>query len=145
MKRLLSCFLLLSVLLMPLMVPAEEEDVSLFAKPTATPTVDSVQPEAEEQETIPSNPEEPVTLQPDGSILITISAGGDLTFGGDVRERRESLFDRELKRQGGDLSFVARNVREILEKDDMTLVNFETTLSTAPVYKKNNSFVFLKK
>lgn len=142
MKRLLSCFLLLSVLLMPLMVPAEEEDVSLFAKPTATPAVDSVQPEAEEQETIPSNPEEPVTLQPDGSILITISAGGDLTFGGDVRERRESLFDRELKRQGGDLSFVARNVREILEKDDMTLVNFETTLTTAPVYKKNNSFVF---
>ena len=127
---------------MPLMVPAEEEDVSLFAKPTATPTVDSVQPEAEEQETIPSNPEEPVTLQPDGSILITISAGGDLTFGGDVREQRESLFDRELKRQGGDLSFVARNVREILEKDDMTLVNFETTLTTAPVYKKNNSFVF---
>lgn len=142
MKRLLSCFLLLSVLLMPLMVPAEEEDVSLFAKPTATPTVDSVQPEAEGQETIPSNPEEPVTLQPDGSILITISAGGDLTFGGDVREKRESLFDRELKRQGGDLSFVARNVREILEKDDMTLVNFETTLTTAPVYKKNNSFVF---
>ena len=53
MKRLLSCFLLLSVLLMPLMGPAEEEDVSLFAKPTATPTVDSVQLEDEGQETNP--------------------------------------------------------------------------------------------
>ena len=142
MKRLLSCFLLLSVLLMPLMGPAEEEDVSLFAKPTPVPSVESPQPEAENQEEIPQEPEEQVVLQPDGSVMITISAGGDLTFGGDVRERRESLFDRELKRQGGDLSFVARNVRDILEKDDMTLVNFETTLTTAPVYKKNNSFVF---
>lgn len=142
MKRLLSCFLLLSVLLMPVMVPAEEEDVSLFAKPTPVPSVESPQAEVENQEEIQQKSEEQVILQPDGSVMITISAGGDLTFGGDVRERRESLFDRELKRQGGDLSFVARNVREILEKDDMTLVNFETTLTTAPVYKKNNSFVF---
>ena len=142
MKRLLSYFVLLSMLLVPLSVPAEEEEISLFAKPTPAPAADASQLEVEQQEEIRQQPEEPVALQPDGSVLITISAGGDLTFGGDVRERRDSLFDRELDRQGGDLSFVARNVREILEKDDMTLVNFETTLTTAPVYKKNNSFVF---
>ena len=92
MKRLLSCFVLLSVLLMPLMVPAEEEDVSLFAKPTATPTVDSVQPEAEEQETNPSNPEEPVILQPDGSVMITISAGG-VQFSKDDNVSQQELIE----------------------------------------------------
>jgi len=65
-----------------------------------------------------------------------------MTIGGDVRKRGDSLFDRELKRQGGDIHFLTRNVRDILLEDDMTIVNFEGTLTTAPVYKANNQFVF---
>ncbi|HSK69022.1 MAG TPA: CapA family protein, partial [Candidatus Limnocylindria bacterium] len=65
-----------------------------------------------------------------------------MTIGGDVRKRGDSLFDKELKKQGGDMSFITRNVKDILAGDDMTLINFEGTLTTAPVYKTNNQFVF---
>ena len=144
MKRVLSSLLALFMCFVSIWAGADEE-VSLFVKPTDVPALvqeekpdTSKEPEGAEEK----QADEPVILQPDGSILITISAAGDLTFGGDAREKKDSLFDRELKRQNGDLSFVARNVSEILQKDDMTLVNFETTLTTAPVYKKNNQFVF---
>jgi len=89
----------------------------------------------------------PATVQPerqfkDGSFQLVITAGGDMTIGGDVRKRGDSLFERELKKQGGDLNFLTRNVRDILLADDLTIVNFEGTLTTAPVYKTNNQFVF---
>lgn len=84
---------------------------------------------------------DPVLTLPDGSVEITISAVGDITIGGDVR-KRNNIFENELRKQGGDLSFVMRNVRDILSQDDLTIGNFESTLTTAPVYKTNNSFVF---
>lgn len=117
-----------------------DEEVSIFAvpEPTQVPIqVGQVELSTEEAQADPAT-----YTQPDGSVLITISAGGDTTFGGDVRNSRVSLFDQELRKNEGDLSFVTRNVRELLEEDDLTIVNFETTLTTAPVYKKNNQFVF---
>lgn len=139
MKRFLSYILLIFILSTFFHAFADEE-VSLFTKPIAEPTAIPVQ-EGSLANIEEKKPEEPVVLQPDGSVQITISAGGDLTFGDDVRKSKK-IFERELKRQNGDLSFVARNIRSILEKDDMTIVNFETTLTSAPVYKKNNDFVF---
>lgn len=139
MKRFLS-FILLIFILSTLFHAFADEEVSLFTKPTAEPMAIPVQ-EGSLENIEEKKPEEPVVLQPDGSVQITISAGGDLTFGDDVRKSKK-IFERELKRQNGDLSFVARNIRSILEKDDMTIVNFETTLTSAPVYKKNNDFVF---
>lgn len=141
-KKVLS-FVLLLLLTMPLGGYADEE-VSLFTKPTATPepavaeAAENVSPEnAGGQESAANE----AALQLDGSVLITISAGGDLTFGDDVRKGKK-IFEEELKRHHGDLSFVAQNVRDILQKDDLSIVNFETNLTTAPVYKKNNDYVF---
>lgn len=77
----------------------------------------------------------------DGSILVTISATGDVTIGGDTRKKAKSLFDKELANNDGDLSFPFKNVRSIFEADDLTLVNFEGTLTTTKSATKN-SFSF---
>lgn len=120
---------------------AQEEEVSLFARPSPTPEA-SVSPDTDYPDVIPSPTQQTVQQQADGSVIVTISAVGDLTFGGDVRKGGMSLFDKELKKQGGDLGFVTRNIRDLLAEDDMTFANFETTLTSAPVFKKGNEFVF---
>lgn len=112
-----------------------ELDPSLTATPEPLTTLS--EPAAEPAATI-----SPDRVFKDGTFQLVITAGGDMTIGGDIRKRGDSLFERELKKQGGDLSFVTRNVLDILENDDMTIVNFESTLTTAPVYKTNNQFVF---
>lgn len=80
----------------------------------------------------------------DGSILVTISATGDVTIGGDVRKSGKSLFDKQLDKQEGDITFPFRNVKDIFNQDDLTIVNFEGTLTTAPINreKKDNAFLF---
>ena len=83
-------------------------------------------------------------LENDGSVLLTITCTGDLTIGGDSRKRTD-IFNDELKKQGGDINFTMRNIRDILLADDLTLVNFEGTLTEStyiPSNKKNNDFLF---
>ena len=66
------------------------------------------------------------TLEPDGSTLITISATGDFTIGGDSRKRTD-IFQDELDRQNGDINFTMKNMRDVFLADDLTIVNFEST------------------
>ena len=80
----------------------------------------------------------------DGSVLITITGTGDFTIGGDSRKSAD-IFDDELQKQGGDINFTMRNVRDILLADDLTIVNFEGTLTDStyvPGSKKENQFLF---
>ncbi|NLX82446.1 MAG: CapA family protein [Clostridiales bacterium] len=147
MKKLLLILLTLSIccgVCLPSALADEEVSIidldpgiSETPSPEATPAVN---PKHEAEEPAPSVPLEKVFK--DGTIQLVITAGGDMTIGGDVRKRGDSLFTRELKRQDGDVHFLMRNVREIFESDDMSIVNFEGTLTTAPVYKTNNQFVF---
>ena len=78
---------------------------------------------------------------PDGSVVVTISATGDVTIGGDTRKKNQSIFDKQLEKEASGLSFPMENVRGIFEADDMTLVNFEGTLTTTKSATKN-SFSF---
>ena len=83
-------------------------------------------------------------LDTDGSQLITISCTGDFTIGGDSRKRK-NIFEDELKAQGGDINFTMVNTRDIFLEDDMTLVNFEGTLTESdyvPSNKRENQFLF---
>lgn len=83
-------------------------------------------------------------LANDGSQVITISATGDFTIGGDSRKKTD-IFDEELKRQGGDINFTMRNIRDLFMDDDLTIINFEGTLTDSkhiPDSKKNNEFLF---
>ena len=80
----------------------------------------------------------------DGSVLITVTGTGDFTIGGDSRKKAD-IFQDELIKQGGDINFTMRNMREILLDDDLTIVNFEGTLTDStyvPSSKKNNQFLF---
>ena len=80
----------------------------------------------------------------DGSMLITITGTGDFTIGGDSRKSAD-IFDDELQKQGGDINFTMRNIRDILLADDLTIVNFEGTLTDStyvPSSKKENQFLF---
>ena len=58
---------------------------------------------------------------------LTITATGDCTFATDVNASRELGFVSYAERYGTDWFF--DNVRDIFEEDDLTIVNFEGTLS----------------
>ena len=80
----------------------------------------------------------------DGSVLITITGTGDFTVGGDSR-KSSNIFRDELNKQGGDIHFTMRNIRDVLLEDDLTIVNFEGTLTESthvPSEKRENQFLF---
>ena len=93
-------------------------------------------------EEIPSDKKE--LLDTDGSAIITITCTGDFTIGGDTYNKKD-IFSKELKAQGGDINFTMRNMRSYFLEDDLTLVNFEGTLTETeyvPPEKRENSFLF---
>ena len=100
------------------------------------------------------NPEEAVNVttgeaapsiyEADGSILITITGTGDFTVGGDSR-KSSNIWDKELDKHDGDFQFALKNIRDVLAQDDLTIVNFEGTLTEStyvPSSKRNNEFLF---
>lgn len=130
---------------------AEEGDISyqqLFGKPTPTPAPEqpaSATGEEAVQSTPVPDPTATPRLEGDGSVVLTITAVGDVTIGRNVQSS-STIFAKELKRQNEDINFIFRNVKDIFESDDITIVNFEGVLAenySIPSSKKNNSFLFL--
>ena len=82
----------------------------------------------------------------DGAYLLTITCTGDFTIGGDNRYKgKKDLFTPELEAHDGNINFIMQNVRDILMDDDLTIVNFEGTLTDTtyvPKDKKDNEFLF---
>ncbi len=86
----------------------------------------------------------PSIYEADGSILITITGTGDFTVGGDSR-KSSNIWDKELDRHDGDFQFALKNIRDVLAQDDLTIVNFEGTLTEStyvPSSKRENQFLF---
>ena len=75
--------------------------------------------------------------QDDGSVIVTLSATGDVTIGGDTRKSGKSIFDKQLEQEPLGLDFPLSNVKSIFEADDLTLVNFEGTLTNTKSATKN--------
>ena len=79
-------------------------------------------------------------------IEILISACGDLTLGGNMKKNPKStIYTQQLERHNNDLSYFFANARDIFEADDLTIVNFEGTLTNIaqpPKNKQNNEFLF---
>ena len=95
-------------------------------------------------ESVSESSTEKLSLDDDGAILMTITCTGDFTIGGDTYHKND-IFSKELEEHGGDIDFVMENVRDILMADQLTLVNFEGTLTDTtyvPDSKKNNEFLF---
>ncbi len=83
------------------------------------------------------------TVQPmSGSVEILITAAGDVTLGGNMRKNPKStMYTKLMDEIGGDLSHFFANVYDIFSQDDLTIVNFEGTLTEATKHK-DNEFVF---
>lgn len=60
---------------------------------------------------------------------IKITAVGDCTLATDVNYGGSGSFVNELSNQNNDYTYFFRNVKEIFENDDLTIVNFEGVLS----------------
>ena len=133
--------LLLLLLLLPACAMGEMLDLSMFEggePPAAETWEDAV------FETRPWYEREDGSdwrYQDDGSVIVTISATGDVTIGGDRRKSGKNVFDKQLELEPNGLDFPFENTRSIFEADDMTLVNFEGTLTTTKS-KTKNSFSF---
>lgn len=149
MKRLLLLTLCL-LLIMPFAaaeLTEEEDDFSLsdlFTDVPDTVREQVVNTTVMEDGTVMEDIEMVSDREADGSILITITCTGDFTVGDDSRKSKSIWLD-ELKKQGGDPNYTLANVRDILAADDLTLVNFEGTLTDStyiPSSKKGNSFLF---
>ena len=79
----------------------------------------------------------------DGSYLMTITCAGDFTIGKDMNHK--DIFGAALKKHDGDVNFVMQNVRDIFLDDDLTLINFEGTLTNStykPKSKTKDDFIF---
>ena len=133
------CLLLALCLMVPFAMAEEDED-----ELSLSDWMDMPVGQEQSADDVPAEDEAAEQLEPDGSQLITATFTGDFTIGGDSRKRTD-IFNNELKKQGGDINFPLRNVRDILMADDLTLVNFEGTLTDStyvPNNKKENQFLF---
>ena len=130
-------FALLLLLALPVCSLGETLDLSLFEDgepPAAASWEDAV------FETLPWYAREDGSdwrVLEDGSVIVTISATGDVTIGGDTRKSGASVFDKQLALEPSGLDFPLENTRAILEADDMTIVNFEGTLTNTKSKTKN--------
>ena len=95
---------------------AEDEEMSfqqLLRLETPAPT-----PEEDLPAVVTPTPEPEIQYESDGSVVITLTAVGDVTIGRNVQHSGTSIFEKELKKQGGDINFIFRNVKQIFEADD---------------------------
>ena len=65
----------------------------------------------------------------DDSVYITITAAGDCTLGTDVNYAGSTSFESEMVNRNYDYLHFLSLVRPLFENDDLTIVNFEGTLS----------------
>ena len=145
MRKITSLLLALLMLLTPAIAEEEEElsleDILSGADPEVVADIFRTPVEiGEAEEAVPVKS----IYEEDGSILITLTATGDFTVGGDTR-KSVNIWDTELKKHNGDYQFAMQNIRDVLMADDLTIVNFEGTLTDStyiPSSKKNNDFLF---
>ena len=80
----------------------------------------------------------------DGAYIMTVTCTGDFTIGGDNYHHKD-IFSKELKAHNGDINFIMQNIRDVFLEDDLTLLNFEGTLTdtrSVPKDKRSNEFLF---
>lgn len=128
-KRLLSWLLMINLCLnfgTASLAESDDEDVfiGIFVEEKDADVVEA------EATAAPFNPTDPI-YEADGSILITMSFAGDILIGTNTQSSQDTLFEDELKKQGGNIDFPFRNVTDIFQADDLSMINFESTLTTA--------------
>lgn len=145
---LLAIMMMAALCVLAVQAEEDEEDVSFYDLTHVVTPEPVPDPEATPAPTATAAPTATPVMQADGSKIVTITAVGDVTIGRDVQHERKGngIFDKELQKQNNDINFIFRNVKDIFESDDLTIVNFEGTLAdnySIPSKKKNNEFLFI--
>ena len=81
-----------------------------------------------------------MAILPEEPVLITISAVGDCTLGGDAPHGGEARFDQYVKKYGYDYFFA--KVRAVFEADDLTIVNLEGPLTNRTKPRAHKTYTF---
>jgi poly-gamma-glutamate capsule biosynthesis protein CapA/YwtB (metallophosphatase superfamily) len=105
--------------------PADGKSAPLFVA-YAGPSVPTAPPVKPEIDMVPV-PAAEATVETE----IVVSFAGDCTLGTDPAFRMDTSFPARLKQQKGDYAYFFKGVRPVFAADDLTLVNLETTLTTA--------------
>lgn len=85
------------------------------------------------------NTKDPDDKSSSGPIQITVSSMGDCTLGTDVNFNPSTSFNAYYNAQGPDYFF--KNVRSILEKDDLSIINLEGTFTDSD-QRQDKTFAF---
>lgn len=72
---------------------------------------------------------------------VTVTAAGDCTLATDVNASKEGSFAAYASQLGGDYSYFLKNVAPVFAEDDLTIVNFEGTLSNQGT-RQDKQFAF---
>ena len=128
MRKVMAVIIGIMLLLSPGLADDEAEDLTII----------------EVLEHLPGQEEKKLTMDSDHAIIMTVTCTGDFTIGGDNYHKKD-IFSSELESHEGDINFTMENVRDILRADDLTIVNFEGTLTDTkyvPASKKENQYLF---
>jgi poly-gamma-glutamate capsule biosynthesis protein CapA/YwtB (metallophosphatase superfamily) len=133
MRRRIPCLLLAAGL--SLLLAACVPEVSQTAAATSSPVETTTG--ASPSETLPQPTATPSPSPTPGPVVktITLSFAGDCTIGSDPSFGSSRTFDEVFAEHGGDYGYFFKNVRSIFEQDDLTIVNLETTFTTATAEK----------
>jgi len=113
----------------------EQEHVSLQTPSSALPFEPNQEDESENgSEAVPEQDQkidQELESEPEQEriITVTISAVGDITIGGCPARNSYSTFMREFEANNNDHTYLFRNVRHIFTESDLTIGNFEGTLT----------------
>ena len=94
----------------------------------------------EPAEEIAAAPEMPTLEAETERKLITISAAGDFTLGGDYNTTAHERFDGYVEKYGTD--YFLQYVRPIFEEDDLTFINLEGPLTNSNDKRSGRTFNF---
>lgn len=94
----------------------------------------------QKEETAISEEMEKTTKQKNKTVSFTISAVGDCTFGTDENFAYEGSMPAKYD-EVGDFNYFFENVKSVFEADDLTIVNFEGTLTDSTT-REDKQFAF---
>lgn len=91
---------------------------------------------------VPADDTEAAVEEDDEGVEILITAAGDVTLGGNMRKNPKStMYTKIVDAIEGDMSYFFANVLEYFANDDLTIVNFEGTLTNATSHR-DHEFCF---
>ena len=94
----------------------------------------------QKEETAISEEMEKTTKRKNKTVSFTISAVGDCTFGKDENFAYEGSMPAKYD-EVGDFNYFFENVKSVFEEDDLTIVNFEGTLTDSTI-REDKQFAF---